>query len=197
MNRVLLFTLLLVTVCSTQAAHITDQLLAGLYTKPSTKGEPSKVLPSGTPLEVLEEQQAFTRIRLGDSTEGWVENSYITNDKPAKVQLLELQAKNTLQAQKLSRTEAELGRLQRSKQAAVTADNQALDAAKAEIAELKTKLSEANTTPMWRRVLLTLAGFSFELWHLGLLCLIAISGFIAGMIFKGHRIAKRLGGLRV
>lgn len=83
---------LLVSVAG-QAAHITDRLLAGLYAEPSTEQKPLKLLPSGTPVEVLERKPGFQRVRLGDGAEGWVEVDYVTEEKPAKAMLLEAQAR--------------------------------------------------------------------------------------------------------
>jgi len=197
MRGALLFSLLLLTVSTAQGAHITDQVLAGLYAEPSLEDGPLKALPSGTPLEVLEVQQAFTRVRLGDNTEGWVESRYITNKTPAKVQLLELQAKSTIQAQQLRQAEARLAQLEQAGALAAATDNRALAEARAEIARLKARLREADSTPTWRALVLTIANYPFELWHLALLGLSLLIGFIVGMRFKARRIAKRLGGLRV
>jgi hypothetical protein len=74
------------------AAHITDQLLAGLYEEPSSGQKPIKLLASGTPVAVLEKRAGYQRIKLTDGTEGWVNASYVTDDKPAQVKLEEAQA---------------------------------------------------------------------------------------------------------
>lgn len=91
-----------------QAAFVTDKLLAGLYPEAKVEGDPLKVLPSGTPVEVLQQQEGFVKVRLGDRTEGWIESGYLTDEKPARVMLLEQQARaNTLQ-QALRQAEDEL-----------------------------------------------------------------------------------------
>lgn len=75
------------------ASHITDRLLAGLYAEPALTEQPLQLLPSGTPLEILERQAGFQKVRLGDGTEGWVEARYVSEEKPAKAMLLEAQAR--------------------------------------------------------------------------------------------------------
>ena len=85
---------LLLTICIVaDAAHITDKLLAGLYPEPATKGQPIKLLSSGTAVEVLEKRQVFHRVRLADGVEGWVNSAYLTDEKPAKTLLLEARAR--------------------------------------------------------------------------------------------------------
>ncbi len=74
-------------------AHITDKLVAGFYAEPSTAGTPLRLLTSGTPLDVLERDGDFARVRLADQTQGWVEATYVTEEKPAKAVLLETQAR--------------------------------------------------------------------------------------------------------
>ncbi len=88
---------LLVALCTlagtVSGAHITDQLVVGLYDGPAAEGTPSRLLSSGTPLEVLRREGTFAEVRLADDTRGWVESTYVTEEKPAKAMLLETQAK--------------------------------------------------------------------------------------------------------
>ena len=75
------------------AAHITDQLVVGLYAEPKTEGKPLHLLSSGTPVEVLRREGGFAEVRLVDDRKGWVEAGYVTEEKPAKAMLLETQAR--------------------------------------------------------------------------------------------------------
>src|SRR6056300_809349 len=74
------------------AAYVTDQLAAGLYSDKSLSGDPIKVVTTGQPLEVLSRDGKGVQVRLSDKTEGWIEESYISDKKPAEVKLLEVQA---------------------------------------------------------------------------------------------------------
>ncbi len=78
---------------ATHGAHITDKLVVGVYSEPNAEGTPLRLIASGTPLEVLKTDQGFSEVRLADETRGWVESTYITEEKPAKAMLLETQAK--------------------------------------------------------------------------------------------------------
>lgn len=86
-----------------QAAHITDQLVVGLYSKPDLKGKPLQLLTTGMPVEVLKRSKGVLQVRLADDTKGWVEANYVSDDKPARMMLLEAQAE-------LRRLKAQAGR---------------------------------------------------------------------------------------
>ncbi len=75
------------------SAHITDKLLAGMYAKPSDQEQPVRLLPSGTPVEILAQKGEFLDVKLVDDSTGWVEKRLITETTPANVRLLELQSK--------------------------------------------------------------------------------------------------------
>lgn len=109
--RLLLGGLLLGWALAAPAAHITDKLLAGFYAKPGAE-EPARVLPSGTPLEVLEQQDSYVKVRLGDGATGWVERRFITDETPARARLLELQAEAGNLRQELKQTQTALEKAQ-------------------------------------------------------------------------------------
>ncbi len=135
----ILFVLLL-TISSVQAAHITDKLLVGLYAQPKSGVQPIKVLPSGTPLEVLERKDAFSKVRLGDGKEGWVKSVYISNEKPARAMLLELQAKSGTLKNKISELEKEL---KAAKGSSPSTQNEDLEKIQQELDQTKEKLALA------------------------------------------------------
>lgn len=136
------FLLLLLVALPLQAAHITDELLVGLYPRPeSTFSDPIKSLTSGTPVEELKTAGAFTQVRLGNGQVGWVKSVYITKEKPAKAKLLEMQAKLGDLQQQLRETEKELKAAKKAaSQTKSGADPKQLDAAKKKVAELAKSL---------------------------------------------------------
>jgi len=119
-GRGLLILLLLLPVVAAKAEHITDKLLAGLYEKPDSTEDPISLLPSGTPLEILNRQGGYAQVRLGDDRTGWVEAHFISKEKPAKARLLEAQAKNAELQRQLVEARARL-RLFRDDKGAVPA----------------------------------------------------------------------------
>jgi SH3 domain protein len=136
------FLLLLLVALPLQAAHITDQLLVGLYPRAETTfSNPIKTLTSGTPVEELKTAGDFTQVRLGNGQVGWVKSVYITQEKPAKAKLLEMQAKLGDLQQKLRTTEKELQAAKKAaSQAKSEADPKQLTAAKKKVTELEKEL---------------------------------------------------------
>jgi len=81
-------TLLLVPVSALAAtAYINDRLLVGLHQERSPDSIIIRVIPSGTPVEVLQEESNFTRVRDPDGIAGWVDNQYLVEEPPPKAQL--------------------------------------------------------------------------------------------------------------
>ena len=118
-------------------AHITDKLVVGMYAQPSPAGSPLKLLSSGTPIEVLQQKDGYTEVRLDDGTQGWVASSYVTDEKPAKAMLLETQAR-------LRQMGIELAALREQQAAASDEERAAADAGPSEReTELRESLSKA------------------------------------------------------
>ena len=183
--------LLLLMATPSSAAYITDKLLAGLYENPDADENPTQVLSSGTPLELIETRGDFTLVRLTDRTEGWVETLLISDEKPAQVMLLELQATMGELRGKLQKTEAEL-----EQATAVPPEEERLKSeltdANQRIEELSQALEAAQTEPSQVDRILAL-----PLWLLPAGALLALFGFIGGIMFRNYRLRKRLGGLRI
>lgn len=184
--------LLLLLTSPLSAAYITDKLLAGVYEKPETSTSPRQVLQSGTPVELLETAGDFARIRLPDRSEGWVEHRFISEEKPAQVMLLELQATAGQLRRKLQ--QAEEAALTQDKKTAVdqTPAGEKLAEAQQQINRLTQALYESETRLAEQQRLSAL-----PLWLLPAAGLLLLLGFISGIIFRNYRLRKRLGGLRL
>lgn len=83
--------LLPVSAWSAETAYVIDRLLVGIHQEQDLNSTITKVVPTGTPLEVLERDGDFARVRAGDGVTGWVDASYIMKEKPAQVVVLELE----------------------------------------------------------------------------------------------------------
>ncbi len=134
---------LLAGVASTEAAHITDKLAAGVYETPDASQTPIKAVPSGTPLEVIKREGDFIQVRLPDGTRGWVEAEYVTDQKPARVMLLQAQAKAREAQTKLAAAEEELAKLRNGTEQARAAAQESAAKQTETITHLKTQLAEA------------------------------------------------------
>jgi SH3 domain protein len=81
-------------VFAARSVHITDKLIAGLFKARELTGDPLRLLPSGTPLEIVKSTSSATLVKTSDGTQGWVETRYLSNKKSSKVTLMELQIKH-------------------------------------------------------------------------------------------------------
>jgi SH3 domain protein len=131
--------LLLIAATAPEAAHITDKLLVGFYEQPDETTQPTRVLSSGTPLEVLKREGAFSQVRLSDRSVGWIKTDYITSDKPAKAIVLELQAKTADLQQQLRKKEKELKALR----ATASSDGKDVAQLEQELKKTRQQLAEA------------------------------------------------------
>lgn len=146
--------LLLIASGPVSAAHVTDKLVAGVYAEPGGEGSPLRLVSSGTPLEVLSRKDGYAEVRLADDTKGWIDASYVTDEKPAKAMLLETQAKLRQMGMELARLREQGGETGSEAGAATVAAvdapptareaqlRQSLGKAEARVAELEAELAE-------------------------------------------------------
>ena len=182
--------LLLLCAIPAPAAHITDKLLAGFYDKPASTGQPIQVLPSGTPVEVLKQKGEFSQVRLSDHSEGWIESRYITDEKPAQVMLLELQARTSDLQQKLHAAKEGLHRAQQQFKETAQA-NKPHQGTAADVKQHASAQPEPTSTPQ------TFDPKAYLLWYLlgGGIC--ALIGFVCGIAFFNYRFRKRFAGMQL
>ncbi len=206
------------------AAHITDKLVVGLYADQKLSGKPKRLLTSGTPIEVLKRGKGVVQVRLADDTRGWLEAHYVSEEKPAAMQLLEVQAE--LRRLKAQLKAAGAGQPDQAAVALPSVEDaraeQALAKAQARIRELENSLKELPSLQAAARERDELKGRLAELRKLlGVEALpaagaaeqdtsfwrrysawivagvLALLGFVAGITFIDYRIRKRYGGLRL
>lgn len=94
MRRTLLI-LLLALPFSAQAEnrYVSDHLLITLRTGQGNEYQVLKSLPSGTKLELVEDNGEYSRVRTEDGVEGWVRNQYLIDAPIARDQLTVAQQK--------------------------------------------------------------------------------------------------------
>lgn len=94
-NRILLISSLLLASAGPLAAQqmwVSDQFEVMLRSGPSTSNAIERMLPSGTPLEVVErdDETGYSRVRTTAGTEGWVLTRYLMDEPSAREQLATL-----------------------------------------------------------------------------------------------------------
>ncbi len=124
--------LLAVTALPLQAEemrYVSDRLVITLRAGMGDEYRILKTLPSGTAMELLEQQGAFGRVRLKNGTEGWVRLQYLVDTPVAREQLAQAR-------QRLERLEKESQRLK--------AEVESLTLRNRELAQLSSKLERDN-----------------------------------------------------
>lgn len=114
-------------------AWISDQFEVMLRTGPSPTNAIERMLPSGTPLEVLErdDETGYARVRTANGTEGWVLSRYLMAELSAREQLERLTRQLTNANAEGSSLASQLG--------AVKGEH---DAANARVATLERKIRQ-------------------------------------------------------
>jgi SH3 domain protein len=84
-----LIILLLAAPAGAQSVWVSDQFEVMLRSGPSTNNAIERMLPSGTALEVLEQdgESGYSRVRTAAGTEGWVLTRYLMGEASAREQL--------------------------------------------------------------------------------------------------------------
>lgn len=197
MRVLLVFCLLcLATPVLAETAYVTDVLRVGLRSAPGSGEAPLTVVTSGTALTVLERQDGQARVRTTEGIEGWLSESYLVAELPARLRLERLE-------QEHARLQTALER-QRSSDAATEAAQLAaqLAALEQETARLQTentRLEAENAAFAARlevrddRQLWLYAAVAFAAVVLGLFLL----GVYTGMRRERRRVAQRFGGFEL
>lgn len=207
----LLIGVALLFVSTAHAAYITDKLVAGLYPDAKLTDKPLKALNSGTPLEVVSRKNGFVKVRTSDGSVGWVESTYLTDEKPARSILLETQARlATLQKQFEKLKAATRDNTMDDEQQQQLADQikleseAALQGLQKENAAMREKMNEIaqilnvqlETAPAETQGLSSagsLKGFLVNKWFWLVLGLVLVMGFIGGFVYMRHRVYQRFG----
>jgi SH3 domain protein len=177
-----------------ETVYVTDSLRLGLHVAPDTSDRPFENLVSGTPVEVLERNPSFARVRLADGREGWVKATFLVGDKPAAARVLELEAElggfeAAAAAARGAQTAAE------QELASLRGELQATTGSSESIKETIERLERENVAHLQRiekyRHTLPLA------WVIPAVVVALVAGFLVGLWWLDALIRRRHGGFRV
>ncbi len=98
-----------------ETRYVTDQLVVTVRSGPGLDAEAVTSVKTGTPLEIIEDQGRFVRVRTPDGSTGYALGQYLTPAPPAAVQVSRLETERDDLLQQVRRLEEA-----RSQGAAVT-----------------------------------------------------------------------------
>jgi len=93
---------------SAGTAYVIDRLTVGIHADKTLNSPILKMVPTGTPLDVLERDGDFARVQTPDGTEGWVDTSYLMSEQPATLKVVALEAEHRETAAALRDARAEI-----------------------------------------------------------------------------------------
>lgn len=89
-----------------QRMYVTDRIVLDMYEDSSRISPVLKQLPTGTAIKTEETNGPFTRVTTTDGTSGWVEGSFLTDEKPIQVLYTELNSKYRKSLDRIDELEA-------------------------------------------------------------------------------------------
>ena len=183
---VLLFCLSLPLNVLADTVYVNDQLRVGVRTEPSNSVAPIGVVTTGMQLDVLERRAGFIRIRTVQGMEGWISESYVTDDKPAALIVEELQEQNR-----------KLGEMTTQKDKLIKTAESATAKLGKENTELQDRNEQLRLQLLEARQAATEPEVSPYTWSVILALLMGVAGFGVGVLWHRRQAMRRLGGLRV
>lgn len=123
-----------------ETVYVSDELIVNFRSLPSSNGRILKLLPAGTPLEVIERSPdaEYARVRTRDGDEGWVLQQYLVN-QPVAADRLESANR---EVERLTRTVADLRERLETVTAARGEAEQTSSSLSSEVARLEQELAE-------------------------------------------------------
>lgn len=199
-KRIAWILLLLPIYCFADTYYVDDTLRVGIRADASNDGPSIAVVTTGTKLELLERQGAYSKVVSPAGVEGWVRSAYLSRQKPASLLLSEANSNikslekeiNKLRSQGSNASAPDPTLQETIKQLETERDNLA-----AEMLRLKEEVEETtqqNDTP---ELITTIANMDATPIYiaLGSLVFLLSLGFLFGVSWHKHQVTKRLGGL--
>ena len=119
--------------------YVTDELLLGLYSGKGGTGDRLRMLKSNTRLQLLSRDGQYAEVLTPQGDKGWVKSAFLVAEKPARVRLGELEAKNRTVVE-------ELTALREREQQSNGWDPETVARLESELAKQKGALAEAQKT---------------------------------------------------
>ena len=177
-----------------ETVFVTDELRLRLQAEPTDTSAVVANLGSGDRLELVDRAGFYSLVKTADGKEGWAKTVYLITEKPARAQLLELQAEFTALQDSVGPDKLELASVQEQLQATGQKLEQSQVEASARAARLE-QLEQENVDYRqqlgigewkmpWRWAAL---GIGFSL----------LAGIALGMLWFDSRSRKRHGGFRI
>lgn len=166
-----------------ETVYVSDNLRVGVRAEPNNNLAPHGVVITGMQLEVLDHPGGYIKIRNANGVEGWIKDVYVTQSKPAILELSAMQAK-------LQALVAKQNTIIKDDSARTMAMADELSKLKSMNSELHQRLSNSSAACLHETVF-------GDGGYVVIVVLLGTGGIIAGGMWYRKRAMRRLGGLRL
>lgn len=144
-SLLLLVPLFFLQTAAADTRYVGDQLIITMRQGKSTKHKIIKTLKTGTPLEILEEDESYLKVRTTDGVEGYVLKQYISSNPPRTQRIEELEMLNSTLQNKISNLDAAKKNLEQQIKTMKESYGQEFSSMSSTSAELEQNLQQALT----------------------------------------------------
>lgn len=144
-SLLLLVPLFFLQTAAADTRYVGDQLIITMRQGKSTKHKIIKTLKTGTPLEILEEDESYLKVRTTDGVEGYVLKQYISSNPPKTQRIEELEMLNSTLQNKISNLDAAKKNLEQQIKTMKESYGQEFSSMSSTSAELEQNLQQALT----------------------------------------------------
>lgn len=85
---------LVTAIVHAETIYVIDELKIGLHEDRTIDSPIMKLVPSGTPLSVIERENELVHVQEPEGVRGWINSKYVMSEKPGKTRINELGNKN-------------------------------------------------------------------------------------------------------
>ena len=223
LNIVALTLIVFTTNVAAQVMYVVDRLAVGIHRDQSLDSAITKVIPTGTRVEIVSRSENVLQVKTEDGIVGWVDKTYLMEEKPAQIALLELETQHVEALNELEVARAKIESLnvqleamqsaeaiQASTEAATSdalremqrlaEENQSLklelvEAAK--LAQVRTQSTSAQPNSSRRASVYSQEFLGLGFWHWILMGALMLLGFGVGGYVVDWSARRRHGGFRV
>lgn len=169
-----------------ETVYIKERQVASIRSAPTADGQIVGRAATGTGLELLEQNETHSRVRIADGTEGWVANAFIDREKPASLKILAAETR-------MKQAQAEAAKLSQQLKE-LESKLEAREASLARVTEAAEAVSKQEVEP---EPVSTTTKFGFDTLWLAISFAMLIAGFAAGALWLRERTRRKLGGMHI
>ena len=112
-DKILLFLAIVISVIpgatDAKTIYINDRIMVGIHEDKSVDTPVLKLIPGGTALDLIKQDEPLSQIRDPDGVIGWVDNAYLVETEPGRAQLAETQLQMEKMEQEVERLQSVAG----------------------------------------------------------------------------------------